>query len=72
MDNRIKIIRPAMLAEMLGVSTVTIWRMEKRGELPPKKKLTPRTTGWLESDIIEWLNNAPTVSREKHLEDREK
>ena len=29
--------------------------MEKRGDLPPKVKISSRAVGWLESDIEDWL-----------------
>lgn len=59
MRNQLTIIRPSQLAEILSVSPVTIWRMEKRGELPPRKKLSGRCVGWLESDILEWIRTSP-------------
>ena len=40
---------------MLTISKPTIWRMEQRGELPPKIQITERVTGWRESDILEWI-----------------
>ena len=55
----LQIIRPKELAELLSISTVTLWRMEKRGELPKRKQISSRTVGWLESDIKEWLDNRP-------------
>jgi len=59
-----KIIRPKELAEILSVSTVTIWRMEKKGELPPRKKIGSRTAGWLAKDIKEWMENSPDVKKD--------
>jgi prophage regulatory protein len=61
MNNTLQIIRPSELAEILSVSTVTVWRMEKRGELPPRKKISNRCVGWMESDIREWLENRPNA-----------
>lgn len=55
MNNRI--IRASELAEMLGISKPTLWRMEKRGELPPKIRISKRVVGWRESDISSWLNS---------------
>jgi prophage regulatory protein len=55
----LKVIRPTELAEKLSLSTVTLWRMEKRGELPPRRKISKRIVGWLESDIEEWLKERP-------------
>ena len=57
-----KIIRPARLANLLGLSRATLWRMEKRGELPPKIALSPGVTGWRESDISEWLEARKILS----------
>jgi prophage regulatory protein len=54
-----KIIRPNELAKLLHISTTTLWRMEKRGDLPQRIKLSTRAVGWLESDIQEWLKNRP-------------
>lgn len=64
MDNSLKILRPSDLAEMLSVSRVTIWRMEKRDELPPRKKFSNRCVGWLESDIKEWMESRPFADPE--------
>lgn len=61
MKNQISIIRVRQLAEILSVNPVTIWRMEKRGELPPRKKISNRCVGWLESDIREWLESRPNA-----------
>lgn len=64
-----KIIRPKELAIILSVSTVTLWRMEKRGELPPRIRISTRAVGWLESDIEEWLNTlqASTVDNSEEV-----
>lgn len=59
-----KIIRMGELSHMLGVSKTTLWRMEKRGELPQRIKISRRVVGWLESDIKEWLKNRPTAASE--------
>lgn len=50
-----KLLRPYQLAELLGISKTTLWRMEKAGELPQRYKISERAVGWLEEDIKEWL-----------------
>ena len=50
-----KIIRPTQLAKNLGISIATLYRMEDRGELPPRVQISRRAVGWLESDINVWL-----------------
>lgn len=56
------IIRPTELAQRLGVSHPTLWRMEKRGDLPPRKQIGPRAVGWLTTDIEQWLNELQNVT----------
>lgn len=69
MKNPINIIRPSELADMLGVSTVTIWRMQKRGELPPRKKFTNRLVGWSENTIEEWFESRPYADPEAEAQE---
>lgn len=48
-----KILRPKELAQLLGISITTLWRL--RFDLPPKIRIGKTAVGWLESDIIEWV-----------------
>lgn len=66
-----KIIRAKELAKILTISVPTVWRMEQRGELPPKIQITKKISGWRESDIEVWLkereiepvNNKPSIEK---------
>ncbi len=51
-----QIIRPAKLRAMLGVSHATLWRMQKRGELPSPLRISAGAVGWRESTIAAWLD----------------
>ena len=68
----LKIVRPPELAESLSVSTVTLWRMQKRGELPPKRQISSGVVGWLYSDLVEWLKERPLANNDDISEDPEK
>lgn len=61
MDNSKLIYRPSELAEALGVSRTTLFRMEKRNELPPRRKISESTRGWPRSEIEEWINDLPVA-----------
>ena len=50
-----RIIRPRELAERIGLSLATIWRLRRRGELPEPLRLSPGCVGWRASDIDVWL-----------------
>lgn len=62
------IYRPADLAEVLGVGRTTIYRMEKRGELPPRRKISSGTRGWPRDEIERWISNRPRIGDEKYGE----
>lgn len=51
------LVRPNELAERLRVSKVTLWRMEKRGELPAKTRVTSKVTGWPQKQLNEWFES---------------
>ena len=51
-DN-LTIIRDKQLAERLGVSTVTLWRM--RDDLPPKIRISKGISGRRLADVEQWL-----------------
>ena len=60
MDSKLRVIRRQEMLNMIGVSSVTQWRMEKAGLFPARLKLNRSSVGWLLSEVEEWL-----VSRER-------
>ena len=61
MNSKNRIIRQKELSELLGVSVTTLYRMQDRGQLPPRRKVSSNVVGWLESDINEWLQQIPEM-----------
>ena len=62
----IRIIRPSELALLLGISKVTLWRWERDGQFPQRKKIGPgKAVGWLSSDIDDYLKSLPNVVEEE-------
>ncbi len=49
-----RIIRKKELLPHIGLSDVTIWRMERAGKFPRRIRLGGNSCGWYESEIIEW------------------
>ena len=54
-----KILNVKQLSEVTGLSPVTIWRKEKKGEFPARRQLGSRRVGWLTREIDEWLEATP-------------
>lgn len=45
--------QPEVLARV-GVSWITIYRWEKLGNFPRRRRLGQRTVAWVEAEIDEW------------------
>jgi len=56
-----RLIRSADLAEQLGVSRTTLWRMTKDGTFPAPVRLTAGIKGWLPSEVDAWLETREAV-----------
>jgi prophage regulatory protein len=49
-------LRMQDILEITGVSRTTIDRWEAEGRFPRRRKLGGRAIGWLESEVLEWVN----------------
>lgn len=54
-DARDRVLRPRELADCLGLSLTTVWRLRRRGALPQPIRLSPGCVGWRASAIAAWL-----------------
>ena len=54
-----RILKTNEVVKIIGLSKVTIWRMEKSGAFPKRINLTNRRVGWIESEVLEWLESRP-------------
>lgn len=50
-----RIIREKECFRFTGLSRTTRWRLERRGEFPKRRKLSENAVGWLESEILAWV-----------------
>ena len=57
--NFMRVLNVKDVVGMTGLSKVTIWRKEKSGAFPKRINLTPRRVGWIESEIVGWLETRP-------------
>jgi len=55
-----KIIRLPKVIEKTGLSRSTIYLLLSRAEFPQQIKLSPRTMGFLESEVDAWLAEKAT------------
>ena len=52
-----KVLRTRDVADVTGLSRVTIWRLERAGDFPNRIRLGQNSVGWLQDEIEAWLIN---------------
>lgn len=50
-----RFLRRKEVERITSLKDPQMWREEKAGRFPKRFKLTARTVGWLESEILEWM-----------------
>lgn len=58
-----KLLRIPGLTEKTGLGKSTIYQMVKDGRFPKQIKIGLRASGWLESEVDEWIRKQVAASR---------
>ena len=45
------------IVEFTGLCYTTIYNLEKRGEFPARRQLSPGRVAWVRTEIESWLNS---------------
>ena len=51
-----RIVRPTEARRVFGVSRATLWRMQKRGDIPAPLRISRGAVGWRASTIADILD----------------
>jgi prophage regulatory protein len=57
-----RILRKPEVVKAVGLSHVTIWRMERAGNFPKRLALGSKAVGWRLSDIEQWMESRVAVN----------
>lgn len=52
-----QIIKLSAVIKLSALSSATIYRLIKKGEFPKQLKLSERSSGWLLSEVEQWLDD---------------
>ena len=55
----IKLLKIKEVGELTGLSKVQLYRMEARGEFPPRREVSPGRVAWLSSEVEQWIESRP-------------
>lgn len=53
--NQVQYWRKSQTCEATQLSETTIWRLERAGKFPARRKLSDNAVGWLRSEIEAWM-----------------
>lgn len=62
MDECPQVLRKAATSQRVGLSVRHLERLEASGQFPKRIKLSANSCGWLERDVIEWLQGRIAAS----------
>lgn len=62
--SRERMLRLPEVVERTGLSQTTLWRRERDGEFPKRRRLGPNAVGWMESEVNEWFRGLPVAAEE--------
>jgi prophage regulatory protein len=64
-----RMLNQEQVLQIVPVSPVTLWRMEKKGLFPKSTYISPNRRGWFADEIIRWQEevNGRSRGRANHL-----
>ena len=58
-----QILRQPSVTAITGLSRSTVWRLERAGQFPSRRRLGPQAVGWIRSEIEAWIaSRVPAAS----------
>ncbi|ECO2438229.1 AlpA family phage regulatory protein [Salmonella enterica] len=52
-----RLVREEERRRMTGLSRSTVWRLEREGQFPARRKTGRNSCAWLMSDLLLWMQN---------------
>ena len=56
-----RFLRADQVIEKVGLSRVTLWRLERAGRFPQRRQISPNSVGWVEEEIETWMQDRAVV-----------
>ena len=54
-----RLLRFPAVHHRTGLSRSTIWRLERRGDFPKHRRISPNAVAWLEQEVVGWIRTRP-------------
>jgi prophage regulatory protein len=53
----LKLLRFPAVRERTGLSRSTIWRLEREGDFPRHRRISPNAVAWVEDEVLSWIQS---------------
>lgn len=50
------VLKRSEMLKIVGMGYTTVWRLEKDGKFPARRRLSVGRVGWLLSEVQDWIN----------------
>ena len=57
-----RVIRFHEVRLRVGLSRTSIWRLERKGQFPARRRLSVNAVGWLEDEVERWVQARDVVT----------
>lgn len=55
------LLKRSEVVALVGLGSTSIWRLEKKGEFPARKQLSPGRVAWSFAEVQEWIASRVTL-----------
>ncbi len=52
-----RVLRRQVTCDLIGLKTAALYRLVQRGQFPKPIKISTKLVGWVESEVIAWLES---------------
>jgi prophage regulatory protein len=56
-----KLLRVKEVIQVTGLSRMTIYRLERSGQFPKRRRIGQNSVAWLDDDLALWVNSRPVI-----------
>lgn len=56
-----RLLRIEEVKRRTGLSRTSIWRRERNGDFPARRRIGPNSVAWIEEEVEGWIESRPTV-----------
>lgn len=57
-----RFLRLPEVIQLVGLQRDAIYKLEREGDFPRRRKITPRASAWREDELVKWMNSRPIAS----------